>query len=133
MAVDWIQKQREWEEACQARYDSLDPRIPGGVQPGWQKYVGEAALILDEICPEWRLDQVKEKFGGLRMYIATPEGTPFALFKACNAVTHRAESLAAYTCEWCGEHGKLRDGSWLRTLCDDCNVKSEEGYRPWQQ
>ena len=30
-----------------------------------------------------------------------------------------AESWAANTCEECGHPGKMRNGGWIRTLCDE--------------
>ena len=55
--------------------------------------------------------QVKEKFGGLRVYVNN----------ANDAIRQRLESSeqeSLHTCEVCGQPGKLRDGSWIKTLCD---------------
>jgi hypothetical protein len=57
--------------------------------------------------------QVKEKYGTLRFYI---ESAPDALYD----IIDDAEDESAKTCEDCGKPGELRDGSWVRTLCDDC-------------
>jgi hypothetical protein len=37
-----------------------------------------------------------------------------------------AEVRCARTCEYCGKRGELREGSWWRTLCDDCAAPSDE-------
>lgn len=63
--------------------------------------------------------QVKEKFGTLRFYIDA--GTE-QVFKAIE----KAEKESAKICEDCGKRGKLRGGSWLRTLCDACDKKRKE-------
>ena len=57
------------------------------------------------------ITQIKEKFGGLRFYVA---GGSDALHAAIEA----AEAASFKTCEECGAAGKKRHGSWLRTLCD---------------
>ncbi len=55
--------------------------------------------------------QVKEKFGGLRFYY---EGGD----EHISGMVRMAESWASVTCEECGESGKMRNGGWIRTLCD---------------
>ena len=58
------------------------------------------------------VQQVKEKFGGLRFYINS----------ASDEVHKRisqAENLSYETCETCGEKGELRTNiGWHTTLCD---------------
>lgn len=62
--------------------------------------------------------QIKEKFGTLRVYYSG--GDEF-----CEGIIAMAESMSAVTCEDCGVPGKVRDGGWIRTLCDAC----EENYK----
>ncbi len=60
--------------------------------------------------------QVKEKFGGLRFYVD----------HHCDEVEGPiadAEEKSFEICEECGGVGTLREGNWLRTLCDDCHHK----------
>lgn len=132
---DWKAARKARDEQAQARYDELEPRIRGGVGKGWQVPVGEAALALDAIYPDWKLDQVKEKFGGLRFYINV-QGVEQGLWFACHAVADKAEALCRHRCEWCGEYAEPNDASdgtgWMRTLCEYCEKRYQEGYRPWQ-
>jgi hypothetical protein len=60
-----------------------------------------------------KLAQVKEKFGGLRVYLEhrTPE-----LYAACE----RAEEESFRVCERCGAPGDPVYGGWIRTLCPAC-------------
>lgn len=60
--------------------------------------------------------QVKEKFGGLRFY-TSPASPEF------HGIIHAAEVMSFLICEECGEPGTLRSGSWIRTLCDECDEK----------
>lgn len=63
--------------------------------------------------------QVKEKYGTLRFYIYGGDSY-------INGLIDMAESMSAITCEVCGAPGEIRDGGWVRTLCD-VHAK-EEGY-----
>ncbi|HWY53919.1 MAG TPA: hypothetical protein VNZ03_05620 [Terriglobales bacterium] len=55
---------------------------------------------------------MKEKFGGLRIYVNFANDTIHQrLFAA------QLESLHA--CEVCGQPGELREDDWIKTLCDE--------------
>lgn len=61
---------------------------------------------------EWVVvDQIKEKFSGLRFYYHGGD-------EHISGMVTMAESWAAHTCERCGNKGERRSGGWLRTLCD---------------
>jgi hypothetical protein len=62
------------------------------------------------------LDQVKEKFGTLRIYY-----TDHSNYRDyVSGVIDLAESMSVHICEECGKPGKTRgDLSWMRTLCED--------------
>ena len=61
-----------------------------------------------------RASQVKEKYGELCFYMTSATDEMFKLID-------QAERESKTICEDCGQPGKLRKGSWLRTLCDKCN------------
>ena len=58
------------------------------------------------------VDQIKQKFGGLRFYVTGDD-------QYINGLIAMAEEWAGNTCEICGARGRLRSGKWLRTLCDE--------------
>jgi len=63
--------------------------------------------------------QVKEKFGGLRVYVND----------ANDAIRLRIETAvheSFHTCELCGRAGELREDSWIKTLCDEHETKYGE-------
>ena len=66
--------------------------------------------------------QIKEKFGGLRFYCATPSGTRYEL----RGMLQLAESFSFRICESCGNKGEVRDHAWVRTLCDKCEKKDSK-------
>lgn len=72
-----------------------------------------------EACSQVVASQVKEKYGTLRFYVYG--GDEFI-----QGLISMAESISAVTCEHCGNSGKIRDGAWIRTLCDTHAVES--GY-----
>jgi hypothetical protein len=81
---------------------------------GWHEIVRDC--LRDMYRVGWRggLVQVKEKFGGLRVY-AVGDG-----YGAIWHAIRRAESRAASTCERCGAPGRLRGRGWLTTSCAAC-------------
>lgn len=111
----------------------FDPRvqIPDWLEcvgAGWRPILIRLHERLRREVPEYRVDQVKEKFGGLRVYLDPATGP------AWDAVAD-AENTAAVTCEFCGRPGRLRqDRPWLKTLCDSCNDERNREYeRRWQR
>ena len=61
---------------------------------------------------EWiRVEQIKEKFGGLRFYYSGGD-------EHIAGMVTMAEVWAGRSCETCGNLGKRREGGWIRTLCD---------------
>jgi hypothetical protein len=65
---------------------------------------------------DYKLMQVKEKFGTLRWY------DDFGTEETRKRI-RQAENESAITCELCGKLGRLRGHSWVRTLCDVCESK----------
>lgn len=67
---------------------------------------------------DYKLEQVKEKFGTLRWY------DNFSSVET-NERIGRAEEESARTCELCGQSGTLRGRNWVRTLCERCNENKQ--------
>jgi hypothetical protein len=65
-----------------------------------------------EGCPQVKVVQVKEKFGGLRFYYDGGDET-------ISGMVRMAEVWADASCEKCGKPGVRRGGGWIRTLCDE--------------
>jgi hypothetical protein len=73
--------------------------------------VMEEGIVIEPEIPQVVVQQIKEKFGGLRFYY---EGGDDYV----SGVVEMAESWAGKTCETCGSLGTRRHGGWVRTLCD---------------
>lgn len=90
---------------------------------GWESIIRKLsekieAFILslpEENRREWKAEQVKEKFGGLRFYMSlhSPE---------VESWIEDAEKKSLITCETCGAPGSLRKNGWWKIRCDDCEI-----------
>lgn len=88
------------------------------VGDGWYPLLRRMCARLAAVrceCPI-TLDQVKEKFGTLRVYF---HGGDIGRSEA-EQIVERAERESGAVCEHCGAPGVLRAGGWLLTLCDKC-------------
>ncbi len=87
--------------------------LPG---EGWWPIIAELDKDLREIEPDYKVMQVKEKFGTLRFYTSGSSYYPDSPFYQRIA---DAEKQSAETCEVCGAPGVTHsDRFWLKTLCD---------------
>ena len=95
--------------------------------------------ILEALCAniqshiDWRVkqgqeiaqvevNQIKEKFGGLRFYYSGGDDE-------ISGMVRMAEAWADIACEECGAAGKRRSGGWVRTLCDRHEEEHQERLR----
>jgi len=79
------------------------------VGPGWGELV---EAIYNRLPADAHIDQIKEKFGGLRFYVSADSETLDFI--------DEMEAKSLTICEHCGKPGKPRDGGWILTLCDEC-------------
>lgn len=87
------------------------------VGPGWSKLIDKIFDVADSTGRPMTVQQVKEKFGGLRFYFSAPS----VGFDKIYEVSMLAETESFKICEQCGEPGELRDRSgWVYTACERC-------------
>lgn len=68
-----------------------------------------------------RFMQIKEKYGGLRLYGAGELESPL-------------ESLSYHVCEECGSYYKIgRTQGWIKTLCKECAIKEDPDLINWKE
>lgn len=127
----------EFEKRIESKWPHMFSKPYGGVAvgPGWYKIVESLCQNIDDHC-KWKnmqyeqfgrgapvepviVEQIKEKFGGLRFYYTG--GDDYV-----NGLVDMAESWADETCEDCGAPGQKRSGGWLRTLCDHHEQEYQE-------
>lgn len=93
------------------------------VDEGWYQLVIDCDKELSEIDPKYDLQQIKEKFGGLRYYFQPSDPS---LRGKMDAVVSKYEEIASQTCEATGGPGVLMKsvGHWLKTLNPEYAGKS---------
>ena len=57
----------------------------------------------------------KEKYGTLRIDFRG------GFDSEDHSIANFCEELSSRICEECGKPGEPKDGSWIKTLCNDCN------------
>jgi hypothetical protein len=62
--------------------------------------------------------QIKEKFGTLRFYYDGGD-------EHISGIASMGEAMSEITCEVCGAKGELRQGTWLKVLCDEHHEQRE--------
>ncbi len=94
---------------------------------GWLGIVHTLHNRLAHLDPDYRVYQIKEKFGMLRYYCSAGGGS--ALDEEADAIrslVSEAERQSSITCEVCGEPGTLTDTGWMKVRCGDCKAKEDE-------
>jgi hypothetical protein len=81
----------------------------------WWNKNRETRPVVEQVVVE----QIKEKFGGLRFYYSGGDDTIAGMVRM-------AEAWADVACEECGAFGKRRSGGWIRTLCDHHEAERQE-------
>jgi hypothetical protein len=107
------------------------------VGPGWSRLVTAAHRRLTNA--KCRIVQVKEKFGGLRVYFDPPETTAMSKARrrslaALNRWERWIERRSFSVCEGCGARGgRVVRGRYVRTLCAMCAWRWLEGADAWSK
>ena len=101
-------------------YERLQQRYPKNFETcydfsspeGWDDIVEKLTGMVVALQPDIKIQQVKEKFGGLRYYVdsATEE---------VNFLIETAEDASERTCQVCGQPGGMVEKNyWVATLCE---------------
>ncbi|WP_336648326.1 hypothetical protein [Microbacterium sp. MMO-10] len=113
-------------EAILARFDegwaeAID------VGPGWYSLLVRLDQQLSEIDPNYRVQQVKSKFGALSFY-ARSSSEPDEFNEVFHQTIRSAEWESAEMCEECGAPARTYAiRLWVSTLCEEhAKVKREE-------
>lgn len=99
---------------------SGDDSLPG---PGWNHILAQLNAKLSMLDPDYKILQIKEKFGTLRFYYET-NTTLFSIKEAMDRYIRYAEIQSSKTCEKCGAEGSLinRKMGWMKTVCKNCAI-----------
>ena len=89
---------------------------------GWRQAFGERmceeirnALIEDNCLEEYRISQIKEKYGTLRWY-------DFGTTQKVYDIVAKYEYISGFICQNCGRPyaKEFNTGGWICTLCENC-------------
>jgi hypothetical protein len=97
----------------------------------WRNNTREALLKnnpynhkIPDAVPQVVVEQIKEKFGGLRFYYQGGDDT-------VDGMVRMAEMWAGRVCEECGKPGKSRNTGWIKTLCDEHDAERQQRYETY--
>ena len=115
---------KELEQTLIKAYPNLYAEYKHGfaVGDGWFLLIENLSKKLEALILElpetrrsdFRITQIKEKFGMLRcyMFLCTPE---------MDKIIQEAEAQSTKTCERCGRPGEIKENNyWLKCQCDVC-------------
>ncbi len=117
-------------DALYKKYSFLSEVVMFECGEGWFEILSELCAKLDalQLGPNFKADQIKEKFGGLRFYInglTVPKRKKGGVHK----LIAEAENKSAKTCEWCGKLGRkveFNGGCYIVTLCIQCKKETNK-------
>jgi len=97
-----------------------DNYLPGN---GWHDLIIDLHKKLVMLDPDYKIIQIKEKFGSLRYYYTT-EVTQSAVKEAMQRYVAQAETLSKNICESCGGKSEIRKtkSGWLKAFCYECLI-----------
>jgi hypothetical protein len=115
------------------KYPKMFEHKYGGIAtgPGWWPLVESLCQLIQQHCdhnecPQVVIEQVKEKFGGLRFYYQG--GDEFI-----HGAVWLAESMSVQMCEECGAPGTRGGSGWVTTLCETHRTAREVDHRKYMK
>jgi hypothetical protein len=122
-------EEKRWQEEFNDRKLASGGWYGCIVNDGWKDIVLECDAMLSYMDPNYKIQQVKEKFGTLRYYFDTEIEYGTIERDIMDAIVRSAEIRSASICEKCGKWGELRtDRSYIQTLCNSCEAAAVEAY-----
>ena len=123
---DYVDLFPEFKERYPELFNSGDEGsfISFQIGNGWKDIVDAACMqlwFIDDV----QISQVKEKFGGLRIYTNT-------YTDEVKEIINEAEVAASKTCEFCGSTEGVTNksfrnkGSWMKSLCTQCREERDK-------
>jgi hypothetical protein len=140
---EFEQINQAWND-IRAKYPLFTGRNIGTqTAPGWWPILEEAFIALTEQAAKLppgksvNIVQIKEKFGGLRIYldiVGTEVGDDFeSFYSPMLDIVRAASAKAIHTCEFCGNPGKQESiFGWIKTVCpkhhEQLDAKRRKGF-----
>jgi hypothetical protein len=112
------------------RFPVSFPQVAKMVGEGWTPLLEDLMVKLFRLGWGGGLDQVKEKYGGLRFYFINDCKGEVAQLIAEDLV-HYAENKSCEICDTCGKWGKLRGKGWIYAACKEHS--KPEDLKDWEK
>jgi hypothetical protein len=134
------QQYEEFSKRMEERFPKMFAEPYGGfaVGAGWWSIIESLCANIQSYTDWWNknretrpvveqvtVNQIKEKFGGLRFYYSGGDDTIAGMVRM-------AEAWADHSCEECGAPGKSRDGGWIKTLCDHHEAERQQRKKEYE-
>lgn len=91
---------------------------------GWRNAFGEQmcneilhCLEKADYVDQYRILQIKEKYGGLRWY---DSGAPDSIYDELDSIIEKYTTMSERTCVVCGKPATVMSLGWICPYCDDC-------------
>jgi hypothetical protein len=129
----------EFEKRMEAKYPKMFSKPYGGfaVGAGWWPIIESLCANIQSHTDWWNknretrpvveqvvVEQIKEKFGGLRFYYQGGDDT-------IQGMVRMAESWADAVCEDCGTPATKKTTGWIRNVCDKHFEERESARKAW--
>jgi|DEB19_MinimDraft_3_1074340.scaffolds.fasta_scaffold07083_3 hypothetical protein len=103
----------------------MSAKLPLECRQGWHAIIEECHQKLLQIDPNYKILQIKEKFGGLRYYFAPSESLDKSLVDEMQKIAYSYEDRSWKVCEICGEEARTpvqvvelyNVEGWRKTRC----------------
>jgi hypothetical protein len=93
------------------------------VNPGWYSLIENMCDEIYQVSSQNNFtvvfDQIKEKFGALRVYYNVTECEKDEYLDMIDKIIFKYEKLSTITCDVCGKPGKLGNNGWHMTRCEE--------------
>jgi hypothetical protein len=134
------QQYEEFSKQMEERFPKMFAEPYGGfaVGAGWWPIIEKLCANIQHHTDWWNknretrpvveqvtVNQIKEKFGGLRFYYSGGDDTVAGMVRM-------AEAWADHSCETCGAPGKSRAGGWIKTLCDTHETERQQRKKEYE-
>jgi hypothetical protein len=126
----------DFVNSIEAKYPKMFAKPYGGVAigEGWWPIIESLCANIQSHTDWWNknretrpvveqvvVEQIKEKFGGLRFYYSGGDDTVAGMVRM-------AEAWASHACEECGAPGKSGGQGWIKTLCPVHRAEADARY-----
>jgi hypothetical protein len=131
-----IEQYDEFEKRLKERFPNMFSQPYGGVAvgAGWWPIIESLCANIQSHTDWWNknretrpvveqvvVEQIKEKFGGLRFYYTGGDDQ-------ISGMVRMAEAWAEHSCEECGAPGTTGGKGWIKTLCPTHRAESDARY-----